>query len=301
MLKKIIPQIALLLLLSTNALSYDLVSTTKTGIVEKLSMQFLGIISSLAVHEVGHISSLEYAGGDFIEFGAPYDNVGIPTLWMDGSRSQVGLASMMGNNASILSSSWILNSDIKKSDFIDGYLAFGLFNPISYSLDRDGVDFNTASDSMGIGVEKLRVANLIPASFLALKAISNNKYDFYGEGVLDIAFSSNYIKVSNNGTIQTTQQYWADDSDNLDVNLNYAVKIGNYYAGIGNRKYGSYSSESQEYFLIKKDYRTANGTLTAQINYGNSLDYEINFSAKNLFVNHNSANGKTVAGLTVSF
>jgi len=85
---------------------------------------------------------------------------------------------MMGNNTTIMLSNKVLNDKYEESAFLDGFLFFGILNPISYSLDPEGVDFYTASAANLMDRNTLRSVNLVQSLALLDKAI-NNRNDYY--------------------------------------------------------------------------------------------------------------------------
>ena len=279
----------------------------KPNTIEKYILNGAGFFTGLVIHELGHIGSIEYSGGDFVEFSEPYDQYGIPTLWMEGDKFQVGMSAMMGNNASAIMSSVILNDKIESTAFSDGVLLFSVINPIAYSLGDSAVDFETARDGLGVNIGVLKSINLIQAINIATKAYSNNKYDAYGSAILDIGVNDRYLRVSNTGRISTNQQYWNNDyghSVNLDVGalvFDYRVKIGRH------QDYDNITGISSitDYLGVSRGIKVFDGDLVVTgktgTDIGQHLGVEVDYSSSYFFANHNSYNNESNVGVRMKF
>jgi hypothetical protein len=308
-------QLALLMFLTSTVLGYDinkaLATTSKPSyFAQAVAGWFGGLVS----HELGHIATIEYSGGDFLEFADPTDSLGIPTLWMSGSGSQVGAASMMGNNTTIMLSNKVLNDKYEESAFLDGFLFFGILNPISYSLDPEGVDFYTASAANLMDRNTLRAVNLVQSLALLDKAI-NNRNDYYGRTVLNIALDSKYIKFSNTGKIQSTQQYWIDETTGA-VNISVDYDFGDYKLGIGRQRdsISNLTANQMDYLQITKDLDIRAGIIGVSIRLGESVSntfstnekhfrtsVSLDYASEYVFANYDSYNDRSTIGLKLDF
>lgn len=305
--------IALILLaITTQANAYDIKKSLNTPSKPSyIAQAFAGWVSGLASHEIGHIATIEYGGGDFIEFNDPTDALGIPTLWMSGSGSQVGAAAMMGNNTTVLLSNKILNDKIEESAFLDGFLFFGITNPISYSLNPDGVDFHTASDSNNMSRSALRVVNLVQSLALLDKAI-NNRSDYYDKTILNVSLGERYIKFSNTGRIQSTQQYWIDDGAGA-VNIALEYDYTDFKVGFGRQRVAltDTTAKQVDYIQFSKGIEIANGVLSASarmeipwmLSNTDKLDVSasIDYTSEYIFANYDTFNERAAIGLTFNF
>ena len=303
---------SILLLASTQASAYDIKkSFNTTSTPSYLAQAFAGWASGLVAHEIGHIATVEYAGGSFEGFDDPKDDLGIPTLWMSGSGSQVGAAAMMGNNTTVMLSNKVLNNKYEESPFLDGFLFFGIGNPISYSLSPDGADFHTASSSTNMSRGILRTANLVQSLALLDKAL-NNRNDYYDKTTLDISLNERYIKFSNTGKIQTTQQYWIDDTDGA-VNIAFDYDFDNYKLGFGRQlnTLTPTTSKQVDYIQYTKGFDIGNGHLSASakvempwmLSNTDKLDVSasLNFTSDYIFANHDTFNKRSTVGLKFNF
>lgn len=301
-----------LFIATTQSKAYDIQKSIKSTYTPSYMAQaFLGWFSGLAVHEMGHIATIEYGGGDFIEFSDPKDALGIPMLWMSGSGSQVGAAAMMGNNTTVLLSNKVLNDKTEESAFMDGFLFFGITNPISYSLDSEGVDFHTASNGNKMNRNILRTVNLVQSLALLDKAV-NNRNDYYDETIMHTSISDRYIKFSNTGKIQSTQQYWIDDGDGA-VNIALDYDLDEYRYGIGRQRVAlsATTAKQVDYIQYTKPFDLANGELSASarveipwfLSNKSKLDVSasIDYTSEYIFANYDTFNGRATVGLNFKF
>jgi len=294
--------------LSSSAFAYDLFPDKErdTNVAYKYGAQFAGIFAGLVAHEVGHIAVINYNGGTFEGFDEPYDNAGIPTLYMNGSGSQITMAAMMGNNTSALLSSYILNEDFEESDFIDGVLLFSLINPISYSLSPDGVDFHTASTGVNFDRETLRIANLIQSIALLDKAI-NHRNVYFDEAILNVSLAGDYIKVSNTGKIITTQEYWADNALGS-INVSSGVDVGLFVVAMGRQQtqLDDNSIKTMSYMQASKKinldgFDVSGGIRIGKDNNDTDQSFFISVDSNSIFATYDSYNKHSNLGFKFMF
>jgi len=288
--------------LTTSALSYDLTSFEERSTDKPISyfVQMAGgMLSGLLWHEAGHISGIEYSGGDFVEFGAPYSH-GVPTLWVSGSKSQVSLSSMSGNNSSHLLANYILNKDLKESAFLDGVLAFSLINPLTYSLDPDGVDYDTASNSSDLNINLLRLATFVPAVSLINKALTGDN-KFYEKSIFDIGVNNRYIRISNTGLVRSNQRYWID-GDGGSADVSFGLSKNDYSIDFGQQVNHS-NGDNYKYLAFGKKLDLFKGQFDFSLKLGKSKQKSanLNFKKDRFFFNYDSFAEQTTIGATFEF
>ena len=250
----------------------------------------IGGISGLLIHEAAHVLSIEGSGGEFIGFDAPY-NGAIPTLWMEGTRSQVGLSAMMGNNSMLLLSDKMSNSGRKLNDFEQGLFNFATIHPIVYAIRGVG-DFETSSEALGVDKDMLRLVVWISALDKALgRGIAPNR----SRSVLDI--SRGEILIEHHGRISSRQQYKIFNTEELYTDLSVGKSGGGWAGYIGEITKGLDTVESKNYISLL--YNQEVGEMDLSVEYKRVSDgkdmYVLGVGWEMLRVKYSSLMGSTVA------
>ena len=234
------------------ARTYTLNADTPKDVISAISGYYAGLLS----HELGHYAAAKYSGGSFDGFDAPYGNMGEPTMYFDGKKSQLGLIAMAGNNTSLLWASRQSHDDEDKDKVFSRWFDyFHIFNPIGYVIKGQG-DFDFATGQLGIHKDKLRVIVGIPAVQNMINYISPISVG----GSLDISATSRRVQYNFTGPINTRQTYLATNDDNVNVDLSIGKTFGSYSFYYGEITETTNGLKSAPYMSLVKEFRSSFGT-----------------------------------------
>jgi uncharacterized membrane protein YqaE (UPF0057 family) len=231
--------------------------TISRDVLPNIASTLLGYATGLATHELGHYVVTNYAGGKFLDFDAPYGPLGEPTMYFSGTKSQLGMTAMAGNNLSLLLSS---NSQYKADNHYDlGFNYFHLANPFGYFIKGHG-DFNFASSQLGIKRDKLRLMVGIPS----VQNLINHFYPINTSGSVQASITNSHLKYKFGGPIVTRQSYVATDDTNVSVDLSIGADIDSYSVYYGELTHTLDNIKESPYISVVRRFKSAYGSTSVE-------------------------------------
>lgn len=258
---------------SVHAQSFTLDRNTAPNVVYSI----LGYASGLVSHEFGHYAVANYTGGKFVEFSPPYGPLGEPTMYFNGSRSQMGMTAMAGNNLSLFLASRKLfpsESDL----FSVGFNYFHILNPIGYFLKGSG-DLEFASNEFGISKDKLRLMVAIPS----MQNLLNQITSIGTTGSIQASVIGSHLKYEFTGPINTRQSYVGYEDNNISVDLSIGADIDEYSVYYGELTHTLDDIKESPYISIVKSFKGEYGST--------SIEYKKLFSENDSYSISHDYNG----------
>ena len=314
--KFILASFLIISMLSISSNAGTLILPTIDNLETNSAVKFsAGLLVGTLAHHSGHIAGIKYAGGSFDGITR---SKGDFVVNVTGSRSQIGLSSLMGNNASIVTSDLLIKKD-SLTAYESGVLAYSIIKPIVTILSTSGGDISSAEFGLTTNTKILAATSVIPSVLRLVSVLSSNPIHDASSSI-SAGLTGKYLNFSTTGLISTRQKIWAFreyKKENADVSIgiqnnNFGLFYGQHLISDEN-----YAADIFDYIAIEKNTIIDGFNATIILKVGKQYfrstpieqevfshkksSFNLSLSKNNVFFEYDSLADTTIAGLTIEF